>query len=128
MKEVEVVREVHIREDADKIDNTDIPTDEKGNYIIFKQVSNPDDPESIDSLTDEFLQRTKVSQIQILLAAVKKHIAQTDEAFIKIEYVKKLYALNLKKLVAASRTLKSKEVELEIKETEIQIKDEQIKR
>ena len=30
------MREVHIREDADKIDNTDIPTDEKGNYIIFK--------------------------------------------------------------------------------------------
>ena len=72
IKEVEVVREVHIREDADKIDNTDISTDEKGNYVIFNSVSNPDDPESIDTLSDEFLQRNKVSQIQILLAAVKK--------------------------------------------------------
>ena len=58
-------------------------------------MSNPDDPESIDSLTEEFLSRNKVSQIQILLASVKKHIAQTEEASIKIEYVKKLYALNL---------------------------------
>ena len=75
IKEVEVVREVHIREDADKIDNIDISTDEKGNYVIFNSVSNPDDPESTDSLTEEFLQRNKVSQIKILLAAVKKHIA-----------------------------------------------------
>ena len=63
--------------------------------MIFNQVSNPDDPESTDTLSDEFLQRNKVSQIQILLGAVKKHIAQTDEAILKIEYVKKLYAVNL---------------------------------
>lgn len=82
-------------------------------------MSNPDDPESIDALSDEFLQRNKVSQIQILLAAVKKHTAQTEEAVLKIEYVKKLYAVNLQKLVAASRSLKEKDIELEIKGTEI---------
>ena len=124
IKEVQVVREVPVREDPDKIDNTDIAMDENGRYKIFEQVEDPDKPESEDRLTVEFQQRTKVSQIQILLAEVKKHITQTDEAFIKIEYVKKLYAEQLKKLVASQRSLKEKELELEIKSTEIAIKDE----
>ena len=55
IKEVEVVREVHFREDADKIDNTEISRDEKGDYRIFESVSNPDDAESTDILTEEFL-------------------------------------------------------------------------
>ena len=51
----------------------------------------------------------------------------TEEVFIKIEYVKKLYAEQLKKLVKAQRDLHEKEIEIEIKDTEIQIKDEQIR-
>ena len=128
LKEIEVVREVPVREDPDKIDNTDIGIDEKGHFRIFEQLDDPDKPDASDKLTVDFLQRTKVSQIQILLAEVKKHITETDEAFIKIEYVKKLYAEQLKKLVAAQRTLKQREIELEIKQTEVDIKDEQIKK
>ena len=128
IKEIEVVREVPVREDPDKIDNTDIGIDDKGHYKIFEQIDDPDKPDTSDKLTIDFLQRTKVSQIQILLAEVKKHITETDEAFIKIEYVKKLYAEQLKKLVAAQRNLKQKEIELEIKQTEVEIKDEQLKK
>ena len=43
----------------------------------------------------------------------------TEEVFIKIEYVKKLYAEQLKKLVKAQRDLHEKEIEIEIKDTEI---------
>lgn len=88
----EVIREVHIKEDGDKIDNTEITKDETGSFKIFDSVTSPDDPDSADQLTFEFLQRTKVSQIQILLAEVKRHVNQMDEAFIKIDYIKKLYA------------------------------------
>lgn len=95
----EIVREVHIKEDSEKIDDTDISTDENGRYRIFDQVSCPEDPETEDSLTSEFTQRTKISQIKILLAEVKHHLSQTDEAFIKIEYIKKLYAEQLRKLL-----------------------------
>ena len=102
IKEVPVVKEVHIKEDADKIDDTDITIDAKGHYMIFDQLQNVDDPESTeDTLTTEFLQRTKVSQIKILLAEIKKHVNQTEEAFIKIEYVKKLYGDQCKKLHAS---------------------------
>ena len=55
IRKVEVVREVHVAEDPDKLNDTDIPTDEKGHYKIFDSVSNPDDPESRDALTHEFL-------------------------------------------------------------------------
>ena len=48
---VEVVREVHIREDADKINDTDIDVDERGHYKIFDSLANPDEPESIDQLS-----------------------------------------------------------------------------
>ena len=71
----EIVREVHIKEDSEKIDDTDISTDETGRYRIFEQVSNPDDPETEDSLTTEFSSRTKISQIKILLAEVKRHLS-----------------------------------------------------
>ena len=128
IKEVPVVKEVMIREDADKIDDTDITVNEDGHYKIFEETHNPEDPESPeDSLSIEFLQRTKVSQIKILLAEIKKHMTSTEEVFIKIEYVKKLYGEQLKKLVAAQRELREKEIQLEIKDTEIQIKDEQIR-
>ena len=63
IKEVEVVREVPIREDPDKIDNTDVSIDEKGHYRIFESTNNPDDPMMVDQLSQEFLARTKVSQI-----------------------------------------------------------------
>lgn len=96
--------------------------------MIFESVSNPDDPESVDILSYEFLQRSKVCQIQILLGEIKKHISSTEEAVIKIEYVKKLYAQQLKKLISAQRSLREKETQLEFKEKEVQIKDEQIKR
>jgi len=42
-----------------------------------------------------------------------------EEAFIKVEYVKKLYAEQLKKLVAIQRQVKEKDVQLEIKATEM---------
>jgi len=100
-RDVEVIKEVQVREDSDKLNDTNIPTDERGHFKIFSSVSSSDDPASVDILTQEFLQRSKVSQIQILLAEIKKHINTTDEAFIKIEYVKKLYAVQLKKLVSA---------------------------
>ena len=61
IKEIEVVREVPVREDPDKIDNTDIEIDEKGHYKIFESVHDPDMPETTDELTVDFLQRTKVS-------------------------------------------------------------------
>lgn len=104
-----MVKEVHIREDADKIDDTDITMDENGHYRIFDKLSsaveNGDDGGNIepsgigeDILSAEFLQRTKVSQIKILLAEIKKQINSTEEASIKVEYVKKLYAEQLKKL------------------------------
>lgn len=129
IKEVPVVKEVMIKEDADKIDDTDITIDANGHYKIFDQLQNPEDPEnSEDTLSEEFLKRTKVSQIKILLAEIKKHINSTEEAFIKIEYVKKLYGEQLKKLHTSQRELREKEIQLEIKETEIQIKDEQIKK
>ena len=121
---VEIVREVHIREDADKINDTDIDVDEQGHYKIFDTLANPDEPESIDQLSVQFTQRSKVSQVSILLAELKKHLNTKEEAFIKIEYVKKLYAEQLKKLVAAQRQLKDKDVQIEIKETEIAIRDE----
>ena len=57
----EIVREIHVKEDSEKIDDTDISTDENGRFRIFEQVSNPDDPETEDSLTGEFTQRTKIS-------------------------------------------------------------------
>ena len=88
----EIVREIHVREDTDKIDDTNITQDESGRYKIFEYFSTPDDPETEDSLTEEFASRTKISQIKILLAEVKRHLGQTDEALIKIEYIKKLYA------------------------------------
>ena len=50
----EIVREVHHKEDSDKIDDTDISTDDNGRYRIFSMVSNPDDIETEDSLTTEF--------------------------------------------------------------------------
>lgn len=43
----------------------------------------------------------------------------TEEVFIKIEYVKKLYGEQLKKLVKAQREIREKEIEIEIKNTEI---------
>ena len=95
----EIIKEVHIKEDEDKIDNTDVSKDESGHFKIFDTISNPDDPNSSDQLTFEFTQRTKVSQIQILLAQVKRYINQMDEAFIKIDYVKKLYAEQRQSLV-----------------------------
>ena len=111
IREVPVVKEVLIKEDADKIDDTDITIDAKGHYKIFDQLQNPDDPESFeDTLTTEFLQRTKVSQIKILLAEIKKQINSTEEAFIKIEYVKKLYGEQLKKLHTSQRELREKEI------------------
>ena len=120
IKEVPVVKEVHIREDADKIDDTDITIDANGHYKIFDQLNNPDEAENTeDSLSAEFIQRTKVSQIKILLAEIKKHINSTEEAFIKIDYVKKLYGEQLKKLHESNRQLREKEIQLEIKETEI---------
>jgi len=124
----EVVKEVHIREDMDKINDTDIEVDLNGRYKIFESTSNSDDPESQDRLTFDFQQRTKVAQIQILLAEVKRSMADQDEVNIKIEYLKKLYAEQVRKLVLTQRTLKEKEIELEIRATEIQIKDELIKR
>ena len=128
IKEVPVVKEVLIKEDSDKIDDTDITIDSSGHYKIFEQLNNSEEPEgSEDSLTAEFLQRTKVSQIKILLAEIKKHINSSEEVFIKIEYVKKLYGDQLTKLIASQRSLREKEIQLEIKETEMQIKDEQIK-
>lgn len=128
IKEVTVVKEVLIKEDSDKIDDTDITIESNGHYKIFEQLENPEDPESSeDSLSVEFLQRTKVSQIKILLAEIKKHRNSTDEAFIKIEYIKKLYGDQLKKLSGVQRTLREKEIQLEIRETEIAIQDEQIK-
>ena len=45
VKEVEVVREVHIREDPDKLNDTNITRDEKGRYHIFESMNNMDDPE-----------------------------------------------------------------------------------
>lgn len=48
------MREVHHKEDSDKIDDTDISTDDNGRYRIFSMVSNPDDIETEDSLTTEF--------------------------------------------------------------------------
>ena len=101
IKEVEVIREVHIREDTNKINDTDIEIDNEGHYKIFEQVEDPDDPNSSDKLTEEFTQRSKVSQIHILLGELKKHLNTREEARIKIDYVKKLYAEQLKKLVAA---------------------------
>ena len=117
-----------IKEDADKVDDTDITIDANGHFKIFENKEDPDDPESPDdSLSIEFLQRTKVSQIKILLAEIKMHMNSTEDIFIKIEYVKKLYGEQLKKLVKAQRELREKEIEIEIKDTEIMIKDEQIK-
>lgn len=111
IKEVPVVKEVMIREDADKIDDTDIAIDANGHYKIFDQLSSPEDPENReDTLSEEFLKRTKVSQIKILLAEIKKHINSTEEAFIKIEYVKKLYGEQLKKLHASQRELREREI------------------
>ena len=52
--EVEIVREVHVKEEADKLDDTEITVDEKGHYRIFETVEDPDDPESEDRLTSEF--------------------------------------------------------------------------
>ena len=117
-----------MQDEVGKIDDTQIGQDEKGHYKIFESVESPEDPESEDRLSEEFLSRTKLSQIKILLAEVKKHISTTEEAFIKIDYVKKLYATQLKKLVASQRSLKEKEIELEIKNTELQIKDDHINR
>lgn len=62
-----------------------------------------------------------------MLAEVKRNISLQDEVNIKIEYIKKLYAEQLKKLMSAQRSLKEKEIEIEIRATEIQIKDELIK-
>jgi len=58
---------------------------------------------------------------------VKHHLSQTDEAFIKIDYIKKLYAEQLKKLLNSQRTLHEKELELEIKTLEIEQRDNLIK-
>ena len=57
----EIVREVHVREDTDKIDDTNVTQDDSGRYKIFEQFSTPDDPETEDSLTEEFASRTKIS-------------------------------------------------------------------
>lgn len=92
MTRVEVIKKVVVNEDQDKVHDTDISRDEKGLSKIFESVANPDDPESVDILSHEFLLRSKVSQIQILLGDIKKHISATEEACIKIEYVKKLYS------------------------------------
>ena len=60
--EVPIVKEVIIREDADKVDDTDITVDSSGHAKIFEQIQNPEDPESLeDSLSIEFLQHTKIS-------------------------------------------------------------------
>ena len=62
IKEVEVIKEIHIKDDADKIDDTNITIDTDGNYKIFDQLQSPDDPENTeDTLTLEFMNRTKVS-------------------------------------------------------------------
>mmetsp|Transcript_42291 Transcript_42291/g.55714 ORF Transcript_42291/g.55714 Transcript_42291/m.55714 type:complete len:135 (-) Transcript_42291:1330-1734(-) len=71
----EIVREVHVKEDDGKIDDTFIGLDDSGSYKIFEQFSTPDDPEIEDSLTEEFIARTKISQIKILLAEVKRHLS-----------------------------------------------------
>ena len=97
----EIVREVHVKEDDDKIDDTAIEKDEAGRHKIFHTTNSPDDPEAEDSLTEEFKSRTKTSKIKILLAEVKRHLNTTDEAFIKIEYIKKLYAEQLKRLLTS---------------------------
>jgi len=34
-RDVEVLKEVYIREDSDKLNDTNIPTDERGHYKIF---------------------------------------------------------------------------------------------
>ena len=123
----EIVREIHVREDTDKIDDTNITQDESGRYQIFEHFSTPDDPETEDSLTEEFTSRTKISQIKILLAEVKRHLSNTDEAFIKIEYIKKLYAEQLRKLLVSQRSLQEKQIEIDIKNVEIQMKDNMLK-
>ncbi len=51
-----------------------------------------------------------------------------DEAFIKIEYVKKLYAEQRQSLVNSQRSLEEKDLEIQIKATEIKIKDDKIMR
>ena len=54
-------------------------------------------------------------------------MSHTDEAFVKIDYIKKLYAEQLRKLLVAQRNLKEKELELEVKTIEIQMKDNMLK-
>ena len=44
IREVPVIKEVIIREDSDKIDDTDITLDSSGHFQIFEQKHNPDDP------------------------------------------------------------------------------------
>ena len=42
-----------------------------------------------------------------------------EDVFVKVEYIKKLYGEQLKKLVKSQRELREKEVEIQIKDTEI---------
>ena len=96
----EAEEEVDLRNDdiifedpeKDKIDDTDIETDENGVYKVFKSVQNEDGEDEEDVLEEAFKQRTKGKQIQILLAAVKKQTYLVDENDMKVNYVKKIYA------------------------------------
>ena len=98
--------------DKDKIDDTDIETDENGVYKVFKSLADEDDLTQEDELEDAFKQRTKGKQIQILLAAVKKQKYQVDENNVKINYVKKIYSEQQQKIVNLQKQLETKEEEL----------------
>ena len=78
--------------EADKIDDTDIETDDNGVYKVFKNINADEDDDAEDELEEAFKARTKGKQIQILLAAVKKQTCLVDENDVKINYVKKIYA------------------------------------
>ena len=98
--------------DKDKIDDTDIETDENGVYKVFKSLADEEDLTQDDELEEAFKQRTKGKQIQILLAAVKKQKYQVDENNVKVNYVKKIYSEQQQKIVNLQKQLESKEEEL----------------
>lgn len=59
----EVVKEVFIKEDASKIDDTNLERDEQGHFKVFESVSSAESPDEEDKLSADFLARTKVAQI-----------------------------------------------------------------
>lgn len=69
-KIVERVVEKIINPEADKIDDTEIPCDENGRYIIFDKISTPENPTG-DILSADFEARNMNRKIQILLASLK---------------------------------------------------------